>query len=210
MCLERAYPGLHVVIRWCPGHAGVEGNEIVDKLAQATAKKNLSDSTRRPPGIAAFQGAIKEWVRTQTSSLTDAQVKRLGHEYQASKHMKAIKTLQKPSVSAITQLQSNHAPLNNYLFSHQQRADPACKCETGVETADHFLFICPRYEPQRETLLKKLKKLKIRASKSCLTNPKSYEAIAEFCATTWRLKDQWDWAKISEEQAPTNVHPPLI
>lgn len=34
MYLERAFPGLHVVIQWCPGHAGVRGNEIVDKLAQ--------------------------------------------------------------------------------------------------------------------------------------------------------------------------------
>lgn len=116
-------------------------------------KKILSDTSRRPPGIAAFQGAIKEWVRSQTSSLTDSQIKQLGHTYQSTQHLKALKTLTKPSVSAITQLQSSHAPLNNYLFKHQQRTDPAGKCKTGVKTADHFLFICPKYASQRESLI---------------------------------------------------------
>lgn len=80
MYLERAYPGLHVVIRWCPVHAGVKGNEVVDRLAQATANKGVSNTTQNPPGIAAFQGAIKEWVRSQTSNLTEAQFKGLGHK----------------------------------------------------------------------------------------------------------------------------------
>lgn len=208
MYLERAFPGLRVIICWCPGHAGVRGNEIVDKLAQSTAKKSLSDTSRRPPGIAAFQGAIKEWVRLTTSKLTTSQTTRLGHEHQSAKHMKALKKLTKPSISAITQLRSNHAPLNNYLFNYQQRADPVCKCDTGVETADHFLFICPRFDTQRETLTKHLKRLKIPALKACLANPKAYPAIADFCNATWRLKDRWDWARILEEETPNDTPPP--
>lgn len=49
MYIERAYPGLHVIIRWCPGHAGVKGNKIVHKLAQAMAKKNLVRHITTPP-----------------------------------------------------------------------------------------------------------------------------------------------------------------
>lgn len=82
MYLERAFPGLHLVIMWCPGHAGIKVNDIVEKLAQATAKKSLSDTSRRPPGIAAFQEAIKEWVRQQTTMLTACQLKLLGHKHQ--------------------------------------------------------------------------------------------------------------------------------
>lgn len=208
MYLERAYPGLQIVIRWCPGHTGVKGNEVVDKLAQKTAKKSLQDTNRRPPGIAAFQAVIKEWVRHDQATLTDKQRLRLGHNHQGARHLISLKTLTKPSISAITQPRSGHAPLNHHLFKYQQRHDPACECETGVENVDHFLFICPRYTKQRHTLHQSLKKLKLSASKSCLTNIKSHAPIAEYCTATWRLKDRWEWAKVSEEPFPTKLHPP--
>lgn len=208
MYLERAYPGLKVIIRWCPGHSGVRGNEIVDKLAQKTAKESLQDTSRRPPGIAAFQGAIKEWVRLEKRKLTDDQRSRLGHDHQGAKHLSSLRKLTKPSIAAITQLRSGHAALNHHLFKYQQRHDPACECESGVETVDHFLFICPRYEAQRGDLINKLKKMKIRISKACLAVPSAFETIAEYCNTTWRLKDRWEWAKISEEPTPSTLHPP--
>lgn len=208
MYLERAYPTAYVMIRWCPGHAGIKGNEVVDKLAKATAKKNLSDTIRRPPGIAAFQAAIKEWVRESTVEITNASAKRLGHEYQTPKHIKHLKPLNKHAIAAITQLRSGHAPLNQYLYKYQQRSDPACECETGIETSDHFLFICPRYEPQRKTLLKALKSSRIKPSTEALSNPKAFSAIAEYCDATWRFKDRWVWANIVEEPTPKDLHPP--
>lgn len=144
MYLERAYPNLQVVIRWCPGHTGIRGNEIVDKLAQKTAKASLQETSRRPPGIAAFQAAIKEWVRKTQTDLTTDQIDGLGHTHQGAKHLSSLRKLTKPSIAAITQLRSGHAALNHHLFKFQQRHTPACECETGVETVDHFLFICPR------------------------------------------------------------------
>ncbi|KAF4657543.1 hypothetical protein FOL47_008397 [Perkinsus chesapeaki] len=33
------YQGINVSIRWCPGHEGVEGNELADQLANAKEKK---------------------------------------------------------------------------------------------------------------------------------------------------------------------------
>lgn len=87
----------------------------MDRLAKATAKKSLSDTNRRPPGIAAFQSAIKEWAKQQTVLITDHASARLGHTYQSPNHIKHIKKLKKDAISAITQLRSGHAPLNQYL-----------------------------------------------------------------------------------------------
>lgn len=44
MYIERAFQGLQVVIRWCPGHTGVKDREIFDKLAQSTEKKALQNT----------------------------------------------------------------------------------------------------------------------------------------------------------------------
>lgn len=205
MYIERAYPGARVMIRWCPGHEGIKGNKIVDKLAKATAKRNLSDTTRQPPGIAAFQAAIKEWVRASTIKTTNDSSKRLGHEYQTPAHIKHLKKIKKHSIAAITQLCSGHAPLNHHLHKYQQKANPACECETGVKTVDHFLFICPRYDHQRVDLLKALKAVKIKPSKSIWTQPKAYAATAEYCEDTWRFKDHWVWASIAEEPTPHDL-----
>lgn len=208
MYLEQAHPDLKVSIWWCPGHSEVRGKEIVDKLAQKTAKKDLQDTNCRPPGIAALQGAIKEWVRKSQKELNTDQLDRLGHNHQGTKHLRSLKKLKKPSVAAMTQLRSGHAPLNHHLFKYQQHHDPACECDTGVETVDHFLFICPRYTTQRSELIKKLKKLKINISTTCLANTRAFKAIAEYCNITWRLRYRWEWETISEEPAPTDLHQP--
>jgi len=36
--LRRKEPGIRVEIRWCPGHCGVEGNEIVDVWAKQAGR----------------------------------------------------------------------------------------------------------------------------------------------------------------------------
>lgn len=100
-------------------------------------------------------------------------------------------------------------PLNNYLFKFQQTSEPACECETGIETVDHFLFICPRFAEQRKTLITNLKKLRIQTTTAALSNPKAFGAIAEYCSSSWRLKDRWEWARITEEPLPTNLRPPM-
>lgn len=190
MYLECAFPDLTVMIRWGPGHKGVRGNKIVDKLAQETAKKSLSDTSRRPPRITAFRAVIKEWVREKSTALTNDQRKRLGHEHQALKHTKSLRPLSKASISATTQLRSGHPPLNHHLHKYQRRHKPGCECDSGIETNEHFLSICPRYISQIQGLLTSLQKLKIKTSKECLRNPEAHKAISEYCNATWFL-DGW-------------------
>lgn len=202
MCLDQEYPGRHVSMRWYPGHVGITGNENVDKLAKATAKKSLSDTIPRPPGLAAFQSAIKEWVGENTAEFVNEQSKRLEHEQQPERMFPEYST------SAITQLRSGHSPLNNYLFRHQQQHDPACEFDTGIETIDNHLFIYPRFTQQWKTLLTNLKRLKFTPSKVIFPDPKVYDAVEDYYVTTWLLKDFWEWAKVVEEPLFNILSPP--
>lgn len=127
--LERAFPGLKIMIWWCPGHKGVKGNRVVENLVQQTARKSFGNRSRRPPGITAFQAAIKEWVREKSTSITNKQRKDLGKERQALKHMKSLKPLTKESILPSTQAQWGNTPLNHHLYRYQQRHDPGCECK---------------------------------------------------------------------------------
>jgi ribonuclease HI len=49
--LQRAQPGLHLTIRWVPGHTGIAGNEAVDREAKKAAGRDES-TQRELPGWA--------------------------------------------------------------------------------------------------------------------------------------------------------------
>lgn len=59
--IHRSYPLLWVVLRWFPGHTGVEGKEKVDKLAKKAAVRRYKKEGVKEAGIAAFISAIKDW-----------------------------------------------------------------------------------------------------------------------------------------------------
>lgn len=103
--IHRAWPQVKVNLRWCPGHVGIKGNEIVDRLAKSRATKKLPPHHKDKPTFAGFKSAIHAWVRKTTSVFTPQEIKRLGHKPQPTKHFKALLGLpDKHSVASITQL----------------------------------------------------------------------------------------------------------
>lgn len=208
--IKAAFENARVTIRWCPGHCGVRGNEIVDKMANNLAKRELPSTFTSTPTLSGFTTAIKAWSKLDENNYSPQDIKRLGHQPSPQKHLRALSQLQKHKCATITQLRSNHIHLNSYLFKHQQRFDPLCDCQEGIETIDHFLFICHRYTKQRRKLTNAIKELQLNKTTDILNNPKIFENIAKFCNSTWRLKSRWVWAKITEETVPQNFPNPTI
>lgn len=205
--LYRSFPNRHISIRWCPGHAGVHGNEIVDKIANTKAKSKLPNTFIGKPTASSFITAIAEW-RAKNSEITHPDdVKRLGHKPHPLKHMKALSKLGKHSIAAITQLRSQRISLNHHLCKFDQLGDPGCGCQEGIETAEHYLFTCNRYTSERHQLEIDLKDLDLRPNTSILNEPVAFQAIATYCDSTWALKDRWSWARISDESTPADRQP---
>lgn len=92
-------------------------------------------------------------------------------------------------------MRSGHAPLNQYLYKDQQKAESACKCRTGIETLENVLYICLDYIQKQQTLLKSLKTSNLEPSKAILYEHKAFQEVAEYCDTTWWLKDSWFWER---------------
>lgn len=213
-CILHSHPQLRVVIRWCPGHKGIPGNKTVDKIANSLAKRDLPSTFTNTPNTAAFLSAIKEWRTTQTNTFTDANIKRLGHTPNGKKHLDGLDDLKKHEIAALTQLRSGHIPLNSYLHRFQQITDPSCVCQEGIETVDHFLFVCQRFSQARaryETDIKKQgfnEQRTYRMDKKILSSPSTFKATTTFCNNTWRFANWWTWAKISGKPYPNNLTRP--
>lgn len=193
------FPAMKIAIRWCPGHAGVHGNEIVDKIANTKAKSKLPNTFQAKPNVASFLSAIKEW-RSRNAEIADPKdLKRLGHEPHPRRHLKHLSKLKKHSIGFITQLRSGHIHLNHYLCRFVQMQDPGCDCQEGVETVDHYLLVCNRFRNERARLEEELGELELTLNSSILKNPIAFRAIAQYGDSTWRLKSRWDWAAIANE-----------
>lgn len=117
--IDHLAPRVKIALRWCPGHAGIKGNEEADRLATTAAKKPLPKNHAARPTFASFRSAVKDWAEKKAISAYDPQdKKRLGHEPHPKEHMKALAEMKnKHSVSSITQLQTGHIPLYHYLAS---------------------------------------------------------------------------------------------
>lgn len=175
-------PRVKLALRWCPGHAGIQGNEEADRLATTAAKKPLPKNHTDRPTFASFQAAIKDWAEKKSiSSYTHQDARRLGHEPHPREHLRALTEMKnKHSVSSITQLRSGHIPLYHYLASRNLRTDSTCVCETSPETVEHFLFNCPLHNNQRQELRRELEDLEIPFNRTALHHPQAMVPIANY------------------------------
>ncbi|KAI7943445.1 hypothetical protein MJO29_013289 [Puccinia striiformis f. sp. tritici] len=165
----RALPtDISILVKWCPGHAGVPGNELADRKAGQAAEEKTT--TRR---------------LTYSASTAKSTV-RIG-----SPGKKTDTPMEFPLLSAIHQLRSNHVRLNQFLFKCKMFSYPICdKCNL-LESVNHYLLTCKRYREQRQTLCNQLKALKLKGNdltaRYLLRNPKAAIPLANFIRNSRRF-----------------------
>ena len=59
-------------------------------------------------------------------------------------------------VAQLARLRTGHCSLNQYLHRFNHSDTPYCDCDNKtIETVQHYLLQCPRYDRQRASLVKK-------------------------------------------------------
>ena len=158
---------LEISLIWIPGHKGIFGNEVADKLA----KMALKDGTLldyRIPHTDFYKPISDEFVRKSNEDLRrDREHRRVGLYYFKNFYSNDLKpwflesNLKKRSdIVNISRLRSNHYALADSLSRKGFVESEECSCGDLAENINHVLWACPRFEAQRKDLVKSLIKIK--------------------------------------------------
>lgn len=148
----------NIKLIWLPAHAGIYGNEVVDKLADHAAKRPIMG----PEPITAID---YELIRTANEKWLEKQLAQMWNNEQGCTHTKCFVTTANPSISKqilnmtkqdtriITGLLTGHCKMNQHLARLRLRDDPDCDlCGTAHETARHIVCECSGTSSTRQSM----------------------------------------------------------
>jgi hypothetical protein len=164
--------GARVVMRWVPGHEGIEGNERADEEAKKAAKGNTSHEWEIPiecRGVLPISRAAEiqrhnaELNRQARATFAKSPRAPFAHEIDptmpSAAFAKITKDMPRKQASLLIQLRTGHIALNKYMYKIGKTSSPTCtQCQSTQETVHHYLFRCPAFNEQRKRMEKRLKR----------------------------------------------------
>ncbi|KAJ3516558.1 hypothetical protein NMY22_g14182 [Coprinellus aureogranulatus] len=147
-----------ISVRWCPSHCGVRGNERADRLAkQATSLPSYTTTTRTNAIRRAKLAAQKEWAKEWRSSPQQgwfAVSDRMAPSLKPTKHARRLAN-QRELYGRIVQTRTGHAYTGEFRRRFALEGPYVCPCDNAsLETREHILIHCPRFERWRARLQK--------------------------------------------------------
>ena len=149
----------HVHLSWIPGHSGLSGNELADKLANfGSASTPFGPQPLLPVPISVVNMAIKNWVETNSLALwskrpTCRQTKLAIPEPSLARR-KTLLRLPRADIRLVLMLATGHGTLARHRFIQKQHPSPTCSfCMEEDETPEHFICSCPKWSSARAKYL---------------------------------------------------------
>ncbi|KNZ47985.1 hypothetical protein VP01_599g3 [Puccinia sorghi] len=173
--------GTQVRLYWSPGHEGLKSNEKADSLARSAAHSSAEGNSNEfactllPASLSKLRQTCGARILQEDDELQFARedLACFGFRKDPLPVVRALDCLERGLATIIHQLRANNAPLKNFLFKIKATLDPRCPTCGVWETAQHFLMFCTRYRLQRQSLKKRLRRLK------CGVNPDSFRSIMD-------------------------------
>jgi hypothetical protein len=166
-----------VGLYWVPGHAGVRGNEIVDRLAkEGSVQRFVGPEPFLGVSRRHIRGKIKSWVENQHLELwrvpcsTQRQVRELISVPDLATSFRLF-SFNRTQSRVVIGLLTGHNTLRRHLCIMGLNNNPNCrKCSAEEETSVHILWECEALASLRHTHLgsffldpEDIRKLSIRA-----------------------------------------------
>ena len=202
--LTTTFPNIKLSVRWTLGHVGIDGNEVAD----AEAKRAADDATQN---VNWRFGVLKHPLPISRSAhlqkLRDVTKVKYGRDFRegtryrrvavfdrsmpSNKYRKITSSLPRRFVSVLTQLRTNHIPLQAYLHRFKLADSPTCQqCNNAPETVSHFLLFCSKFANQRIQLTRAIRRDRA-LDLSILGNKKLLPALYRYIRDTNRFEDNF-------------------
>ena len=193
-----------LTLRWTAGHVEIPGNELADVEAKHVAGGHTSDKSSLPPFLRCTltinPSAILRKSKAELKCKWDASWK---HSHRSKKiakidnktpsahlfHIISNTDISRRSASLVTQILTEHIPLNKYLNRFKLVNSPRCPaCGFGSESVRHFLLECPIYAHERWLLEKWCRKRnKALTLENLLDNEEAIKPLTNFIHASLRF-----------------------
>ena len=146
-----------VRVVWTPGHAGIEYNEMADRLAKNASKKRSSEESISERNVFKMikEKAIEQWnsswQRSESGEWTKNLLRKAGRKIMFPRS----RTIGMTYARALL----NNAAVNDNLYRMRIGEDRECKCGESVETVEHVILECKEEEVSRKKLLEDLEEM---------------------------------------------------
>jgi hypothetical protein len=172
-------------VSWCPSHCDITGNDRADELAKDATKLgrqipysvSYSNAKRR-----AKRAILKTWQQEWESAPKEghfAIANRMKPSLKPTKHFLNLKN-NREIFGRVVQCRTGHAYTGEFrhIFLPHSADTTACPCDDEtLESRNHILRECPRYETHRDILREASRSL---ALSTILGTPEGVAALAKF------------------------------
>lgn len=202
--LNQRRPALKLTNHWIPSHSSCQGNKTADEEAKKAAQGKSSPDKELPRELQSDQplphsrSAIKQnfnhRFREQAqrhfkSSSCYTKLLKIDPEFHPQKYRHLTDSLPRRQASCLTQLRTNHAPLNKHLHRIKCVDSPMCpNCNNKEETVHHYLLMCPTHNLPQRKLLATLGRDACSLS-TLLSSKEVLRPLFKYIARTGRLKE---------------------
>nr|GAT48620.1 RnaseH domain transposon factor [Mycena chlorophos] len=146
-----------VEIAWSPGHHDIRGNERADELAKAgTELASTATGTRANALRRAKERVQKTWVREWKKTAKTghyAIANRIPPSVKPTKHFLALDG-KREVFGRLVQCRIGHCFSGEYYSRFVPSEDTDCPCGEHIQTREHIICDCPRYDEHRGILRK--------------------------------------------------------
>ena len=151
-----------VILHWVGGHIGITGNEIADRVANMGHKQDKSYITylSREEQLVELKYLYNQfWNQYWKEEVNITQKGKFLRGIMDNINKQQIIKFKERRIEVIFhRLRIGHVGLKQYLYRFNMATDEECNYCKRIESVEHYLLKCNKYDRQRETLVRDLGK----------------------------------------------------